>query len=199
MSVAWQTVLDGIHAHFASSMGIPVTWGRQPGMPERAGPAGTLQRFRGAVNPHSDSVVKVFEAKDTDDDEDYDKIRRYVTGQREFIIHAEVYSDAIAHADHAQSVLEKAVNAFSFPSRRDALASAKVAAIDVGQVIDLSEIAGSAWRSRAGVDIKFRTVMNAEDEPVRLITRVRKEIRLSHEPGDAAPILIETDTGDPDA
>lgn len=199
MSVAWQTVLDAIHLHFTQAMGITVAWGRQPNMPEGAGPRGVLQRFRGAVNPHSDSVIKVFEAKDPDDDEDFDKIRRYVTGQREFIIHAEVYSDTVAHATHAQAVLEKALNAFSFPSRIAALKAANVAVIDVGQVIDLSEIAGSTWRSRAGADVTFRTTMNAEDTIVEPIKRVKKTIAMKRTPDDADPLEFETDTGDPDA
>ncbi len=186
--IAWGTVLNAIHDVFKTKTAVTTAWGRQPKMPEPIGPACMLRRLGRARRAHPDHVVKNY-------DSGTDTMKVFVTGQREFTIRAEVYSDSIAHATHAQSILENAVEAFEHPSVIRALKAANVAVIDIGEIIDLSEIAGANWRSRAAVDVLFRTTSNREDTTVDPIERIKKTIKLKDSPEDATPIIISTDTG----
>jgi len=190
--IDWKTALDAIHEHFRSTMRIDVIWTSQPRMPQPLAPLGTLQRQGPVKKLHTDSVVKTYDAA-------INAKRVFVTGQREFRLQAQVYSDDISHEKHAISILTRALDAFEDPSRVRKLKEANVAVIQTADVLDLSAISGANWQSRASLEVVFRTTSNREDDSITTIDRVSGSLKLKRTPDDVTPIDFNVDTGDPNS
>jgi hypothetical protein len=183
--VKWDQVLDAIHTWYKTETGLTVAWTKQPRMPQLAKPYGTLSVLSGPFKVGSDRIRKHWDP----DEGDGGMIRRWVEGEREFVVQCKVYCDDVAHASHARIYADAAQTSLSKPSVIKTLAEADLAIINVMQVVDVSAIAGIDYEQVCSFDVRFRTSISVEDEAIINIERAILRIEL-HGTVKGPPIVI---------
>ena len=180
--INWPLTQRAILEWLRKSTGITVAWTKQKKKPQDAKPFASLWLLGRLRRVEGDVITKKWNAQTQ-------LIDRTVTGQREFTVQAEVFTDDATPTGHAMSVLAKAQTALRMPEFIKALADSGVAIVADDPIADLSAIAGEGWESRASMDVVFRITMKAPAKSVPAIANVRRQLNLQTG-NDGQPIVV---------
>ncbi len=162
MALDWQTIENALQTWIVAATGLPtsaVIFASQnapaPAMPyatiKISGPRGTmaqpaLQIETNLLNPAGEEIEQT------------------VTLHQEVTVSCQVYAAATAGTGTAKEYLEKARTALFLPTRLDALSTAGLAVVEMGDTQDLTALLGTAWESRAAMDVRMNLVDTAVEK-----------------------------------
>jgi hypothetical protein len=145
-----------------------VQWGDQD-IPEGGEVFIALKRV-GPIEQLGRDVLDVRQDDTADAATERREITFSVTGQRLWTLNIQAYVGSssgvgagVNVALTAEDYLSLLMAAMDVPSVHDALLAAGLAVSEMGKILNLDEIAGAGWRSRASLDIVFGCASNLTD------------------------------------
>lgn len=172
--IDWKTIRAAIHEWFTEQTGLDTHWAHQPEQTQLPLPYGWLKVLSGPRLVHSTSMVSVF----AEDNPNGEQKERHFNNHAEFTVSCSVECDSTKGGRDAVEYLGRAQMALQFPSVLKALRAAGAAVVNIGDIIDLTEVRGGVWQSRAAMDVVFRTRAHVLGEKTTFIETVNAKLRL---------------------
>jgi hypothetical protein len=156
--IEWQPIEVAIQAWFAEQSGIATIWSGQDA-PQRALPYAELKRISGPTKLGQDDQRETTDLSEPPGQE----VALEHTGNRDFVVSCQVFAASDApgvNADHYLGIVQASLELLSV---RDTLRAAGLAVIDTTPPQDRDVVAGAAWSSRMGMDVRFRCVSSVTE------------------------------------
>lgn len=182
--VAFDIIKPALAEWLSQVTGLVVIWANQ-GKPAPAKPYATLNMI-GPRKVHHDWVEKTL-------NDATNVIERRVVGVREFTVNVQAFSDNPRPGLDAMHYVSAAMASLEAPSIKKHFRQNHMRCAQIQTAVDLTDVVGGAFQSRAAFDFNLRATSNFRDSDVFPIDTANVAIDFYNPSGDDPAFSIEAD------